>query len=38
MSQERRTGEKVWSVGTVKRKKQSGREERGVRDDEREGK
>ncbi|WVY95152.1 hypothetical protein V8G54_034240 [Vigna mungo] len=37
-SQERGTAVKVWSVGTLKRKKRRGREERGVRDDEREDK
>lgn len=38
MSQERGTAVKVWSVGTLKRKKRRGREETGVRDDEREDK
>jgi len=37
MSQERGTAVKVWSVGTLKRKKRRWREERGVRDDEEEG-
>lgn len=34
MIQERGTGAKVGSVGTLRRKKRSGREEREVRDDE----